>query len=270
MSLLDGYARVPDLVGYAREQGYSSLALTDHGVMYAAVDFYKACKDAEVKPIVGVEAYVAPNSRFDKRPKIDTSPYHLVLLARDLTGYKNLIQLTTKAHTEGFYYRPRLDRELLERHSEGLICLSACLAAEVPRLVRAGDMEQARRTAAWYRDLFGAENYYLEIQEHDMPEQTEVNRGVLEIARGLDIPIVATNDVHYVRADDQRGQDLLLCIQTNSSFDDPNRMRMGTNTFYLRSSEEMARLFAELPEALSNTLRIAEQCDLKIGRASCR
>src|SRR5262245_24723975 len=232
--------------------------------MYAAIDFYQACKAAEIKPIIGVEAYVAPNSRFDKRPKIDTSPYHLVLLARDLTGYKNLIQLTTRAHTEGFYYRPRLDRELLERHSEGLICLSACLAAEVPRLVRAGDMEQARRTAAWYRDLFGAENYYLEIQEHDMPEQTEVNRGVLEIARALDIPIVATNDVHYVRADDQRGQDLLLCIQTNSSFDDPNRMRMGTNTFYLRTSEEMSRLFAELPESLNNTLRVAEQCNLKL------
>jgi DNA polymerase-3 subunit alpha len=263
-SLLDGYARVDQLVQQAKEQGSRALALTDHGVMYAAIDFYNACKAAELKPIIGIEAYVAPNSRFDKRPKVDTSPYHLVLLARDLRGYKNLIQLTTKAHTEGFYYKPRLDRELLEQHSEGLICLSACLAAEVPRLVRAGDMKGAHEAAAWHRDVFGKENYYLELQEHDMAEQTEANRGVIEIARELGIPLVATNDVHYVRPEDMRGQDLLLCIQTNATVDDPNRMRMGTNTFYLRTPAEMAELFRDIPAALANTIRIAEQCDLKL------
>ncbi|TAK25440.1 MAG: DNA polymerase III subunit alpha [Chloroflexota bacterium] len=263
-SLLDGYARIDDLVAAAKKDGSRAVALTDHGAMYGSIHFIDAAKKAGVKPIVGVEAYVAPNTRFDKRPKIDTSPYHLVLLAKNETGYRNLLKLTTLAHTEGFYYRPRLDRELLEAHHDGLICLSACIAAEVPRLVRESNMEGAARAAAWYRDLFGRENYYLEIQDHDMPVQTEANRGVIEIARSLDIPLVATNDVHYVTPEDMRGQDLLLCIQTNATVSDPNRMRMGTNTFYLRSAEEMARLFAELPEALANTVRVSEQCDLKL------
>src|SRR5437867_557898 len=261
-SLLDGYARIDALVATAREQGARGLALTDHGVMYGAIDFYQACKKAELKPIVGVEAYVAPNSRFDKRPKVDTSPFHLTLLAKDLTGYKNLIQLTTLAHTEGFYYKPRIDRELLEKHARGLVCLSGCTVAEVPRLIRSGDMAAARRAAEWYRELFGRENYYVEIQHHDMPETDDTIPPLLELAGELDIRVVATNDVHYVTPEDHRGQDILLCIQTNATYDDPNRMRMGTNTFYLRSAEEMAERFGELPAALASSIAIAEQCDL--------
>ncbi|HEV8635283.1 MAG TPA: DNA polymerase III subunit alpha [Chloroflexota bacterium] len=263
-SLLDGYARIDALVATARGQGARGLALTDHGVMYGAIDFYQACKKAELKPIVGLEAYVAPNSRFDKRPKIDTSPFHLTLLAKDPAGYKNLIQLTTLAHTEGFYYKPRIDRELLEKHARGLVCLSGCAVAEVPRLVRAGDTAAARRAAEWYRELFGRENYYVEIQHHDMPETDDAIPPLLELAAELGIPVVATNDVHYVTPEDHRGQDILLCIQTNSTYDDPNRMRMGTNTFYLRSPDEMAERFGELPAALASSIAIAEQCDLKL------
>ena len=263
-SLLDGYARTEALIDTARLQGSKALALTDHGVMYAAIDFYQAANKAGVKPIVGVEAYVAPNSRFEKRPKIDTSPYHLVLLAKDLEGYRNLIQLTTLAHTEGFYYKPRIDRELLEKHSKGLICLSACAAAELFRHVQVGDEAAARKTIDWHRELFGKDGYFVELQHHDDPEMDETYRKIARLAGDVGVPLVATNDVHYVTPEDHRGQDVLLCIQTNSTYDDPNRMRMGTNTYYLRSPEEMAEKFGELPAALSNTLLIAEQCDLKL------
>jgi DNA polymerase-3 subunit alpha len=263
-SLLDGYARTEALIETAKLQGSKALALTDHGVMYASIDFYQAAKKAGIKPIVGVEAYVAPNSRFDKRPKIDTSPYHLVLLARDAEGYKNLIQLTTLAHTEGFYYKPRIDRELLARHSKGLICLSACAAAEVFRHVHAGDEEAARKAIDWHREVFGRDGYFIELQHHDDPDFDETYRKLARLAGEVEMPIVATNDVHYVTPEDHRGQDVLLCIQTNSTYDDPNRMRMGTNTYYLRSPAEMAEKFGELPASLSNTLVIAEQCDLKL------
>lgn len=263
-SLLDGYARIEPMLYAVSQDGGRAVALTDHGVMYGAVDFYLAARERGIKPLIGVEAYVAPHGRTERRHGVDTSPFHLGLIAANATGYRNLIKLTTLAHTEGFYYRPRVDRELLARHHEGLICLSGCMAAEVPRLIRAGDMAAARATAAWYRDVFGSDGYFLEIQEHDLAEQTATNAGVIEISRDLGIPLVATNDVHYVRPEDMRGQDLLLCIQTNAMVGDVQRMRMETNTFYLRTAAEMARLFPDHPDALANTLRVAERVDLTI------
>jgi DNA polymerase III subunit alpha len=263
-SLLDGFGRTDALARHARELGMDALALTDHGVMYGSIDFYTAAKDAGIKPIIGVEAYVAPHSRLDKRPKIDVSPYHLVLLAADHTGYRNLIHLTTKAHTEGFYYRPRIDRDLLAQHSAGLICLSACLAGEVPRHIRQGDLKAAREVASWHREVFGPDRYYLELQEHDVEEQRVVNRELIAIGRDLGLKTVATNDVHYIRPEDLAAQDLLLCIQTNTTLDDPKRMRMDTNTFYLRSPDEMLRYFGEVPEALRSTREIVEKCNLHL------
>jgi DNA polymerase-3 subunit alpha len=263
-SLLDGLGSVEQIVKRVREYGMPAIALTDHGAMYGVIDFYSAAQEQGIRPIIGVEAYVAPHSRHDRRPKIDQNPYHLVLLAKDLTGYRNLMKLTTAAHLEGFYYRPRIDRELLEAHHEGLICLSACLSGEVPRLILQGDLAGARRVAAWYKEVFGPGNYYLELQHHDMPEQEVVNRELLAISRELAIPVVATNDVHYILPEDHETQEILLCIQTNTTLEDPDRLRMANNTFYLRSPEEMARLFPDLPEALRNTVEIAEKCDLKL------
>ena len=264
-SLLDGLGRIEQIVERVRELGMRSIALTDHGVLHGAIDFYVAAKDAGLRPIIGCEVYVAPGSRMDRRPKIDASPYHLVLLARDEVGYRNLVQLVTRAHLEGFYYKPRVDRELLERHHEGLICLSACASGEVPRLIQTGDLDGARKAAAWYREVFGRENYYLEVQRHDgLPWLDDINRELVAIARELDLGVVATNDAHYVLARDARAQDLLLCIQTNSTLDDPKRMRMTGDSYYLKSPEEMAHLFADYPEVLRTSLEIAEKCDLKL------
>ena len=261
-SLLDGLGRVDALLKRAKELGMDALALTDHGVLYAAIDFYLAARELGMKPILGLEAYVAPGSRLERRGRGEDRPHHLTLLARDLTGYRNLVQLTTKAHLEGFYYRPRVDRELLAQHAEGLICLSGCASAEIPRLLFAGDVEAARRAAAGWLDLYGRDSFYMELQRHDWPELDEVNRHILGIARDLGVGVVATNDVHYVRREDARVQDLLLCIQTGTTVDDPKRLRMQGDTYYLRSPEEMRELFAEVPEALSSSLRIAEQCNL--------
>ena len=263
-SLLDGLGRVDQLVARAKDLGMSALAITDHGVMHAAVDFYMAAKNAGIKPIVGCEVYVAPNGRQDRRAKIDGNPFHLVLLAKDRTGYRNLLSLATKAHLEGFYYKPRVDKEILASHRDGLIALSACPSGEIPRQILAGDLEGARKTAVWLKELFGEGNFYLELQKHDLPELETINKGLVAIGRELDIPLVATNDVHYVGPEDAYAQEILLCIQTNTTIEDPKRMRMPGESFYLRSSEEMAALFEELPEAIANTRAIAEKCDLKL------
>jgi len=257
-SLLDGMCRFPALVQRARELGMDSLAVTDHGVLYGVLDFYLACKEAGIKPILGCEVYLAPSGRTSQ----DKNPYHLILLAKNKTGYRNLIHLVTKAHLEGFYYKPRADRELLMEHSEGLIALSACPQGEVGRLIVEGRAEEAGRAALWYKEVFG--DFYLEVQRHPIPELEVINRELYRLSRELDIPLVATNDVHYVYKEDAPTHDLLLCIQTNTSIYDEKRLRMPGETFYLRSPEEMMELFTDLPQAIACTRDIAEKVDLEL------
>ena len=261
-SLLDGLCRIPELVGHARELGFESLALTDHGSLYGVVDFYREAHAAGIKPIIGVEAYVAPGSRTDRIPG-DKQPYHLVLLARNDEGYHNLLKLVSIGHREGFYYRPRMDREVLEAYGSGLIALSACMAGEVPRAIMEGRRDDAREAALWHKKTF--DGYYLEIQRHPgIQELDRLNEGLLELSRELDIPIVATNDLHYTRHSDAEVHDVLLCIQTNTTVDEPGRMRMDDDGFYLKSEEEMQELFADLPEAIDNAGRIADECNLEL------
>ncbi|MEE8638704.1 MAG: DNA polymerase III subunit alpha [Candidatus Margulisiibacteriota bacterium] len=262
-SLLDGEARIPDLVKTAKELGMHSLALTDHGNMYAAVKFYSAAKEAGIKPILGCEMYVAPRTRFDKETKQDRSPYHLTVLARDGQGYRNLLRLVSLASIEGFYSRPRIDRELLQNHRKGLMILSGCPKGEVPQLIVQGKYEQAKQVASWYKELFG-DNYYLEIQDMGLAEFKKFNPELAKLGKELGIKLVATNDVHYVRKEDAFYQDVLLCVQTGSFLDDEKRMRLETQEFYLKSPAEMMALFADFPEAIRNTLEIAEKCNLEL------
>ena len=225
-SMLDGISRIPDLVKQVRGMGMESLAITDHGNLYGAVDFYSECKEAGIKPIIGCEVYVARNSRFDRNAS-ERSPYHLVLLAQDNVGYRNLMQLVTLAQVEGFHYRPRVDKELLEKYSQGLICLSGCASAEVPRLIADGDLVEARQMIGWYKELFG-EGYFLELQRHDHVEQLPaINAGLTAFSKELNIPLVVTNDSHYVRKGESPLQDVYICIQTNTTVNDEKRLRHG-------------------------------------------
>ena len=260
-SLLDGMCRIPQLVEQAKKLGMDSLAITDHGVMYGVIQLYLAARQAGIKPIIGCEVYVAQNSRFS-RSAGDKDYYHLILLAKNQSGYHNLIQLITKAHLESFYYKPRVDKELLQQYNDGLVALSACVAGEVPRLTLEGRLQEAKQAALWYKQTFG--DFYLEIQRHPIPELEQINQGLIAMSRELDIPMVATNDVHYVNKEDASAHDLLLCIQTNSSIHDEKRMKMAGDFFYLKSPEEMAELFKDIPQALENTERIAEQCNLEL------
>jgi DNA polymerase-3 subunit alpha len=262
-SLLDGLSSCKELAGRAVELGMPALALTDHGAMYGAVQFYKDCQAAGVKPIIGMETYVAPRGRQDRDVQLDRRPYHLVLLAQNDTGYHNLMCLATLAQLEGFYYKPRIDKESLARHADGLVVLSGCGSSEVSRLIRDGRLQEARQVIRWYGDLFPG-RYFLELQEHDIPELAEVNRRTVAFARELDLPLVATNDVHYARREQATIHDVLLCIQTGKTVNEPQRMRMDGDTYYMRGAEEMAALFPETPDALSNTLRIAEMCQLDL------
>lgn len=261
-SLLDGAARVKGLVQKAVQEGMPALAVTDHGVLYAALDFYKEAKKHNLKPIIGFEAYVARRSRLDRVPKLDDSQYHLVLLARNDQGYRNLLQLCSRASLEGFYYKPRIDRELLEKYHTGLIALSGCLAGEIPELILSGKIGEAEATAAYYGELMGPDNFYLEIQDHDIPEQRLINRELVRISRKLNLPLVATNDIHYLEKSDAFFQDVLLCIQTGKTINDENRMRFSSTEFYFKTAAEMQELFYEVPEALTNTMRIADRCNL--------
>ena len=261
-SLLDGLCRIPDLIQHAREQGFGALALTDHGSLHGAVDFYREAREAGIKPIIGVEGYVAPNGRTSRQPG-DKQPYHLVLLARNDEGYHNLLKLVSIGHLEGFYYRPRMDREVLERLGAGIIALSGCLAGEVPRAIMEGRMDDAREAAAWHKKTF--DGYYLEMQRHPgIQDLDRLNAGLTQLSQELDIPVVATNDLHYVRQADHEAQDVLLCIQTNADINDQNRMRMDDDSFYLKSEQEMRDLFQDMPEAVDNAWRIAEECDLEL------
>lgn len=265
-SILDGFGKPADLVARAKELGMPALALTDHGTMFGTLDFYRAANNVGIKPIIGLETYVAKRRMQDKDTQKDRQAYHLILLAKNETGYKNLLKLASVSQLEGHYYNPRVDKMVLAEHSEGLIATSACLAGEVSRALMDNDHERAERVVAWYREIYGKENFYLELQDHAIPDLHRVNRLMLELARKTDTRLIATNDVHYIRPEDADLQDVLLCIQTGKLLSDPTRFRMSDPSYYLRSPEEMKSLFAQLPEAIENTLEIAERCNLDLTR----
>ena len=259
-SLLDGMSRIKDLPVRAKELGMKAIALTDHGVMYGAVDFYKECKKNDIKPIIGCEVYVAPHSRFDKEAGRDNGYNHLILLAKNKTGYQNLSKLVSLSFVEGFYYKPRIDLEILEKYSEGLICLSACLAGSLSQAIIQGNMEKAEEIALWHKRVF-KDDYYIEIQHNGLRQQIMVNQKLIQLARKLDIPLVATNDAHYLKKEDSYFHEVLLCIQTGKRMSDEDRMRFETQEFYIKSPEEMADYFSEFPDAIENTVKIAEKCN---------
>ncbi len=259
-SLLDGANKIKELPARAKELGMKAMAITDHGVMFGVVDFYKECKKVGIKPIIGCEVYVAPRTRFDKEPNIDNKYSHLILLVKNETGYKNLTNLVSMGFTEGFYYKPRIDLELLEKYHEGLICLSACLAGSVNKAILKEDIEEARKIALWHKNLFG-EDYYLEVQPNGLPEQVLVNQKLVQLSKELDIPLVATNDAHYLKKEDAYIHEVLLCIQTGKKMNDVDRMKMGADEFYVKSPKEMSEYFKNIPEAIENTVKIAEKCN---------
>ena len=261
-SLLDGANRIKDLPVRAKELGMDAIALTDHGVMYGAIDFYKACKKEGVKPIIGCEVYVAPRSRFDKEPNIDNRYNHLILLAKNQQGYKNLSKLVSIGFVDGYYYKPRIDLEVLEKYHEGLICLSACLAGAVNQALLNGQQEKAEEVALWHKKVFG-EDYYIEIQNNGIKEQVLANQKLIQLARKLDIPLVATNDAHYLKKEDAYNHEVLLCIQTGKRMSDADRMRFETDELYVKSPEEMIEYFKAFPDAIENTVKIADKCNVE-------
>lgn len=264
-SLLDGSNKIKEYVAKVKELGMNSAAITDHGVMYGVIDFYKEAKRQGIKPILGCEVYVAPNSRFDREKNGEEGRYyHLILLAENNAGYANLMKIVSKGFVEGYYYKPRVDKALLSEYSEGIIALSACLSGEVSRYLARGLYEEAKKAAISYRDIFGEGNYFLEIQDHGIPEQAMVNQKLVQMSQELDIELVATNDVHYTYAQDEKPHDILLCIQTGKKLEDENRMRYEGGQFYVKSPEQMAALFPYAPEALHNTQRIADRCQVEI------
>lgn len=260
-SLLDGASKIPELVAYAKELGMDSLAITDHGVMYGAVEFYQECTKAGIKPIIGCEVYLTTGSHLEKNNR---GMYHLILLAENDTGYHNLMKIVSLAQLEGFYYKPRVDKDILRTYHEGLICLSACIAGELPVLILQNNLDGARRCIAEYIDIFGKDNYFLEIQDHDMEEEHKVAAALKQLAKEFGLGLVATNDLHYVHKEDAAAQDILLCIQTTSNVDEPDRMRFPNDSFYLKSYEEMEQLFGDCPESLENTAKIADRCNVKL------
>ncbi len=262
-SLLDGACRISGMMDRVKELGQTAIALTDHGVMYGCIDFYKAAKAAGVKPIIGCEVYVARRGMEDRIHGIDNDPYHLVLLCKDRTGYENLCLLVSEAFLNGFYGKPRVDLALLEKHHEGLIALSACLAGAIPQRLMEEDYDAAKAYALRLSEIFGEDNFYLELQDHGIAEQTAVNQGVMRLARETGLPLVVTNDAHYLRREDAKMQDVLLCIQTGKTVDDPNRMKFQTEEFYLKSEEELRQLFPNCDEAFENTVRIADRCNVE-------
>ncbi|MBU2219695.1 DNA polymerase III subunit alpha, partial [Patescibacteria group bacterium] len=263
-SLLDGLPKIDRLIDRALALGMDSLALTDHGSLYGAVEFYKKAKAKGVKPIIGTELYVAPNLLTDKRPRVDDKNFHLILLVKNKTGYQNLVFLMTEAWLKGFYYKPRVDKELLRRHSDGLIASSACLAGEIPRAILSGDLKRAEALALEYQDIFGAGNFFLELQHHaNLPEQTKVNAELIKIAKKTGLPLVATNDVHYLTPDQAQAQDILMLVNTSADIDDPERLTMKNNDFSLRPPQELIDYFQDVPEAITNTQKIVEQCNFE-------
>ena len=269
-SLLDGLGRITDLVDTSVRHGFDALAVTDHGALYGSVAFYQAATKAGIKPIIGVETYVARRGMTDRDPRADAQPYHLVLLATDLTGYRNLCRLLTDAHIDGFYYKPRIDREHLARYSEGLVGLSACLGGEIPKALEAEDWDLARSVAGDYRDILGKDRFFLELQDHGIPEQRRLNEQLLRLAPEVGLPLVVTNDLHYVHREQHEAHDVLLCVGTGNNLDTPNRMKFETRDFYLKTAAEMAALFPDQVEALRNTRRIADMVDLALPLGELR
>ncbi len=265
-SLLDGACRLDRLIDRAHELKFPALAITDHGVLYGAIDFYQAARAKGIKPIIGCEVYVAPGSRLEKKAGSGgrDAYHHLLLLAADERGYGNLVRLATAAHLEGYYYKPRIDKELLAAHHDGLIALSGCLASEIPELILREQPDRARAAIDWFKQVFGPDRFYLELQNHQLPEQAKVNAQLLPWAREFGLRLVATNDVHYVKREHSHAHDCLICIGTQSQLADEKRMRYAREQFYLRSAEEMQALFREVPEAVRNTLEVAEQCNVEI------
>ncbi len=263
-SLLDGLSRIPALVRRTKELGMPAIALTDHGVMFGAIEFYREAKAAGIKPIIGLEAYMARRGMQDRDPKIDSRSFHLLLLAENDTGYHNLLKIASVSQLEGFYYKPRIDKDYLATHHDGLIVATGCLSGEVPRALAADNQEKAVRILDWYYKVFGPSNVFLELQDHRVPGLAKINKGLLELAKRYDGRLIATNDVHYINPEDAELQDILLCIQTGSVLSDPKRMRMTDDTYYLRSPKEMEDLFGSVPGAIENTLEIAERCNVDL------
>ena len=263
-SLLDGASKIPQLVAYAKELGMPALAITDHGVMYGVIEFYKECQKQGIKPIIGCEVYITSGERTDKSMSARDKMYHLILLAENNEGYQNLMKLVSIGEVEGFYYKPRIDKEVLRKYSKGLICLSACVAGEVPKHILRGELETAEQVMQEYLNIFGKDHYFLEIQNHDLPEEKIVDEQLRKLAVKYGIGLVATNDLHYVRREDAAGQDVLLCIQTNAQYTDPHRMRFNNDMYYLKSRQEMAERFPDDVDALNNTLKIAQRCNVTL------
>ena len=264
-SLLDGSNKIKEYVSQVKALGMDSAAITDHGVMYGVIDFYRACKSEGIRPVLGCEVYVAPGSRFDREKNAgDDRYYHLILLAENNTGYSNLMKIVSRSFTEGYYYKPRVDLDLLREFHEGIICTSACLAGEVARNIVRGNIAEAEQAALRYRDIFGEENFFLELQDHGYKDQQTVNAALLNMHEKYGIPLVATNDVHYTYKEDAEPHDILLCIQTGKKLSDENRMRYTGGQFYLKSEAEMRALFPYAREALENTEKIARRCNVEI------
>lgn len=265
-SLLDGLIKIDDLVDEAVKLEMPAIALTDHGNMYGTIEFYKKCQKEKIKPIIGVETYIALESMSQKRPNIDNKRHHLILLAKNEIGYKNLLKIVTASHLEGFYYKPRVDKEFLRKHSQGLIALSACMAGEISKMVEIRDLERAERAAKEYEDIFGKNNFYIEISHHpDIENHSNIQKGLIELAKKTNVPLVATQDVHYLRPDDAMAQDILVAIQTNAEMADANRLTMKLDDFSMKSGKEMEEMFKNNPDALENTFKIAEACDVKLS-----
>ena len=264
-SLLDGSNKIKEYVKRLKELGMNAGAITDHGVMYGVIDFYEQCQKEGINPIIGCEVYVAPGSRFDKETSVsDDRYYHLVLLAENNVGYANLSHIVSRGFTEGYYYKPRVDMEILEKYHEGIIALSACLAGEIPRNILKGAPDKAKEAAMRLDNIFGHGNFFLELQDHGIPEQRQVNNTLMALSQQLDIPLVATNDCHYTYADDAEAHDLLLCIQTGKKVSDEDRMRYEGGQYYVKSEEEMKALFPYALEAIENTQKIADRCHVEI------
>ncbi|MEA1939184.1 MAG: DNA polymerase III subunit alpha, partial [Candidatus Caldatribacteriota bacterium] len=269
-SLLDGACRIPELVAQAKKYKMPALAITDHGVMYGAIQFYKEAIKHGIKPIIGCEMYLAPQSRFEKTSKRKETPFHLILLVKNNEGYKNLTKLVTLSYLEGFYYKPRIDKDILKEYSKGLIGLSACLKGEIPQSILQNDFTKAKETAIEYLKIFGEDNFYLELQKNGIPEQDTVNDNLIKLGQELSIPLVASNDIHYVKKEDARAHEILLCIQTATNLNDDRRLKFATNEFYFNSPDEMNEKFSEIPQSIENTIKIAEKCNLEIDFRQAR
>src|SRR3989304_1695648 len=265
-SLLDGLSKIDALIEKAKADKMEAMAITDHGVMYGVIEFYKKCKEAGIKPIIGAEIYIAPRKMTDPTPKVDTSPYHLTLLAKDKIGYKNLMKIISISHLECYYYKPRIDRPTLKKYTQGLICLSGCLNGEIPRLILSGSIKAAEKRIIFYKKIFREDNYYLEIQPHqNLPEQKKVNQAMVALSKKTKTQLVITKDTHYLNKEDKEAHELQLCIQTGKTILDEKRMSMAGDDFDFSTSKEMRELSKDLPqEAFDNAVKIAKRCNLEI------